>query len=253
MVFVRKLKNGLKKTGGRNNKGRITCYHRGGGNKRSYYMVDLKRQLLGIPGKVLEVRKDANRRGHIALVGYVNGIFGYILAPEGLQVGTFIVAGKGFEDVPFISKLGSSKSLVEYAAGEMVYNVGMRGLLTTTYARSPGSCLIVIRSGVLGNKCLVKMPSKEIRLLDGTCWASKGVVSNLSWHTVKLGKAGVVRSFGRRPVVRGVAMNPIDHPHGGNTAGGRPSVSPWGRLTKGKPTRAVRKNAGLILVRRNKG
>jgi large subunit ribosomal protein L2 len=252
--MLRKLRIGLKNSGGRNLKGRITVYHRGGGHKRKYTFIDDVRALLGIPGKVISIEYDRNRTGYIALICYVNGICGYILAPEGLTIGSFVVSGDGFREVGFISELGSCKKLKHYLPGTNVYNVCDVVKNKAVYAKAAGVGMLVVQNGVINGRCLVRLPSREMKLVSGEFVATSGCVSNITWHNRVIRKAGTVRNLGRRPVVRGVAMNPIDHPHGGNTAGGRPSVSPWGRLTKGKPTRSIKKKSSLILIncRQNK-
>jgi len=232
---VKQLSFGLCKTGGRNLNGRITVFHRGGGSKRKYRFIDTRRKLNGIPALVISIEFDPNRTSFIALICYKNGICSYILAPQMLKVGTFILSGSIFQDHPLYN-IGFSSMLKELPVGSLIHNVefipGFGGRCT----RSAGCAALLLKKEMNGF-CLLRLSSGEKRLLPETSFATIGSLSNNSHKDENLGKAGRLRWKGRRPVVRGMAMNPVDHPHGGATSGGRVPVTPWKRIAKGQSTR----------------
>jgi len=245
--MFRRAKVGYKVSGGRNKQGKVTIRCRGGGNKRCSLFVSDFSNIVGVPAKILGCYYDRARSGYVALICYVTGVFTFVIAADNCELDKYIVVGKGYEGFLFISLLGSSKFLFEFVVGQSFFNVA------TTYGgygflgRAAGSKVVLLKK-YLENKVLLKLPSKELRIASGFGRGICGVVSNIFRNERQLGKAGVSRGLGWRSIVRGVAKNPIDHPHGGNTAGGRCSVTPWGRLTKGKPTRKVKKGLGSILV-----
>lgn len=229
----KKLSYGLKKKGGRNNLGRITVFHQGGGHKRLYRIVDFKRSLLNVPGKVLKIEYDPNRSVFIALINS-NGIYHYILAPKDLKIGDYVESGENVE-----IKVGNTLPLKNIPNGTLVHNIELKPGQGGKLMRSAGTFGKVIskkKSGYI----IVELNSKRKRLIDGRCFATIGTLSNIDHKRIVLGKAGASRWLGIRPTVRGVAMNPVDHPHGGGegrTSGGRPSSTPWGYYTKGYKTR----------------
>ena len=243
---VKKLTEGLTKKGGRNSDGRTTARRRGGGHKRLYRQVDFKRRKFDVPGKVERIEYDPNRTAFIALVHYEDGEQAYILAPQRLQVGVSVVSGAR-DDV----KPGNAMPLRSIPIGTIVHNVEMKPGKGGQIARAAGTYVqLVGRDGGYG---LLKLASGEVRMVRAECMATIGAVSNPDQANIKLGKAGRKRWLGKRPSVRGVAMNPIDHPHGGGegrTSGGRHPVTPWGKPTKGKRTRSNKKTDGLIVRRR---
>ena len=219
----------LKRTGGRNNHGRITAKHRGGGHKRHYRIIDFKRKKNDIPATVNAIEYDPNRTARIALLHYADGEKRYILAPDGLKVGTELVSGE-----KAAIKVGNALPLEKIPMGMEIHNIEMVPGKGGQIARSAGSAAQLMAKE--GNFALVKMPSGEIRKFRLNCYATIGQVSNVEWDNVSLGKAGRSRWLGRRPKVRGVAMNPIDHPMGGGegkSSGGRHPCSPWGQKSKG--------------------
>ena len=234
---------------GRNNHGRITVRRRGGGHKRRYRVIDFKRDKFGIPGKVETVEYDPNRSANIALILYKDGERRYIIAPNGLTVGTTIVSDKKVE-----IEVGNCAPLSALPIGANVHNVELNLGQGAQMARSAGSFVTI--SGRDGDYSIVKLPSGEIRKVHSRCIATIGIVGNGEHELISLGKAGRSRWMGKRPKVRGVAMNPVDHPHGGGegkTSGGRHPVTPWGKHTKGKKTRNVRKvSSRMILTKRKK-
>jgi large subunit ribosomal protein L2 len=238
-----------KSSGGRNNTGRITCRHKGGGHKRAYRLVDFKRDKEGIEAKVASIEYDPNRSAHIALLHYRDGEKRYILAAEGLKEGDVIATRN---EPPY--KPGNCMMLKSMPMGSSVHNVELRPGEGGKLVRSAGlSAQLMARSAGYAS---LKMPSGEVRLINENCRATLGVVSN-SEHTLRMeGKAGRNRWKGKRPTVRGVAMNPVDHPHGGGegkSKGNHPQ-SPWGKLAKGKRTRSVKKsNKWIVKSRRKKG
>lgn len=245
------LAKGLSKVGGRNNHGRLTAFRQGGGHKRRYRLVDFKRGEL-IKGKVSSIQYDPNRSAFIAHVISqmdVGPKHFYILAPHGLKVGDIIESGI---NVP--KTIGNTLPLRTIPVGTLIHNIELKPGAGGKYARAAGSFGTLLQH-VDDQYGLVRLKSGEQRLIPIDCCATIGVVSNLDHHNVSLSKAGRSRWLGRRPVVRGVAMNPVDHPHGGGegkTSGGRSSVSPWGKLTKGPRTRNRRKTNKLILQSRRK-
>jgi len=242
------LTQGLSKKGGRNNHGRLTSFRKGGGHKRKYRLIDFKRGNL-IKGVVYAISYDPNRSAFIAEIRSDNNKFFYILAPNGLKVGDVVESGK---DVP--KRIGNTLPLRNIPVGTLIHNIELKPGAGAKYARAAGSFGTLLQH-VDENYALVRLKSSEQRLVPIDSCATIGVVSNLDHHNVSLSKAGRSRWLGRRPVVRGVAMNPVDHPHGGGegkTSGGRPSVSPWGKLTKGPRTRSPKKKSTLILQSRRK-
>ena len=239
----------LKKSGGRNNKGRITTRFIGGGHKRRYRIIDFKRDKNGVPAKVHSIEYDPNRTCRIALLHYADGEKRYILAPDGLKVGNTVVSGSG-SDISF----GNALPLKEMPLGSFVHNVEMRPGKGGQLGRSAGAALQVLAKE--GEYAQLKMPSGEVRQVRLECMATYGSVGNAEKENISLGKAGRTRWMGRRPHVRGVAMNPVDHPMGGGegkTSGGGHPVSPWGQKAKGLKTRKHKKQSNkFIIKRRNK-
>ena len=239
----------LKKSGGRNNKGRITTRFIGGGHKRRYRIIDFKRDKNGVPAKVHSIEYDPNRTCRIALLHYADGEKRYILAPDGLKVGNTVVSGSG-SDISF----GNALPLKEMPLGSFVHNVEMRPGKGGQLGRSAGAALQVLAKE--GEYAQLKMPSGEVRQVRLECMAAYGSVGNAEKENISLGKAGRTRWMGRRPHVRGVAMNPVDHPMGGGegkTSGGGHPVSPWGQKAKGLKTRKHKKQSNkFIIKRRNK-
>lgn len=242
------LTKGKNSTGGRNNKGRITTRFRGGGVKRRYRQIDFKRDKDGIPATVKSIEYDPNRSANIALVAYSDGEKRYILAPIGLTVGNKIMSGEKAEIKP-----GNSLKLKNIPVGLELHNLEMRPGCGGKLVRSAGQ-VAVLRARE-GKYAQIKLPSGEIRMINVDCKATIGQVGNLDFMKVKLGKAGRKRYLGKRPHVRGVAMNPVDHPMGGGegkTSGGGHPVSPWGQLAKGKKTRSKHKASDKFIVQRRK-
>ncbi|MCK4857434.1 MAG: 50S ribosomal protein L2 [candidate division Zixibacteria bacterium] len=238
----------LSKSGGRNNLGRITSFHRGGGHKRSYRWIDFKRDKHGIPARVATIEYDPNRSARIALLHYADGEKRYILAPDGLEVGSTLMSG---EDVEI--KVGNSMPISGIPLGTFVHNVEMREGKGGQIARSAGAYVQVAAKE--GKYAHLKLPSGEVRLVRLGCYATLGQVGNLDHESIILGKAGRSRWLGRRPNVRGVVMNPVDHPMGGGegrSSGGRHPCSPWGLKSKGKRTRRKKKPSDKYIVKRRK-
>ena len=239
----------LKKSGGRNNHGRITSRFIGGGHKRRYRIIDFKREKYGVPAKVFSIEYDPNRTSRIALLHYADGEKRYIIAPNGLKVGDSIQSGSGSE-----INVGNALPLKEMPLGSFVHNVELRPGKGGQIGRSAGSSLQVMAKE--GDYAQLKMPSGEIRMIRLECLATYGTVGNADKENISLGKAGRSRWKGRRPHVRGVAMNPVDHPMGGGegkTSGGGHPVSPWGQKAKGLKTRKHKKESNkYIIKRRNK-
>lgn len=245
---VKKLTEGLTKKGGRNNTGRITARRRGGGHKRLYRMVDFKRKKFDVPGTVERLEYDPNRTAFIALIAYEDGEQAYILAPQRLAVGDTIVAGAKTDVKP-----GNAMPLKAMPIGTIVHNVEMKAGKGGQIARSAGTYVQLV--GRDGAYAQLKLSSGELRLVRGECMATVGAVSNPDHSNTNMGKAGRKRWAGKRPSVRGVVMNPVDHPHGGGegrTSGGRHPVTPWGKPTKGRKTRSNKATDRLIIRRRNK-
>ena len=238
----------LKKSGGRNSHGEITVWWRGGGHKRAYRVIDFKRDKPGVPAKVATVEYDPNRSALIALLSYADGEKRYILHPLGLKVGDTIVSGEHVDILP-----GNALPLKSIPLGTQVHNVEMRPGKGGQIARGAGASVQVVAKE--GKYVTVKLPSGETRLLFPGCYATVGQVGNVDHGHVSLGKAGRSRWLGRRPHVRGVAMNPVDHPLGGgegHAAGGRHPVSPWGQPAKGFKTRRKKPSDRFILQKKRK-
>ncbi len=237
----------IKKSGGRNAHGRITSRRRGGGHKRMYRIIDFKRDKAGVPGKVAEIEYDPNRSAHIALIHYLDGEKRYILAPRGLKQGDTVVAGPG-SDI----RNGNAMPLGEIPLGTVVHNVELKRGKGGQVVRSAGAGAQVVAKE--GDYVTLRMPSTEVRMVHRLCFATIGQVGNIDHELQSIGKAGAMRWRGRRPKVRGVAMNPIDHPLGGGegkTSGGRPPVSPWGK-PEGRKTRKHKKKSNQYIVRGRK-
>ncbi|MGB5439923.1 MAG: 50S ribosomal protein L2 [Gammaproteobacteria bacterium] len=234
------------KNGGRNNAGRITTRHRGGGHKQRYRVIDFKRDKTGIPAKVERIEYDPNRSAHIALLLYADGERRYILAPKGVATGTEVRSGS---DAPI--KVGNAMPLRNIPLGTLVHNIEMKPSKGGQIARSAGSGVqLVAREG---EHATLRLRSGEMRKVHVDCMATIGEVGNSEHGLRSLGKAGATRWRGVRPTVRGVAMNPVDHPHGGGegrTSGGRHPVSPWGTPAKGYRTRKNKRTEKMILRRR---
>ncbi|MBC6443928.1 MAG: 50S ribosomal protein L2 [Alphaproteobacteria bacterium GM202ARS2] len=241
------LTRGTSSSGGRNNNGRITSYHRGGGHKRRYRLIDFKRQIVDQDAVVERIEYDPNRSAFIALIRYADEQRAYILAPHDLKVGAKVRAGN--EDVPIAP--GCCMPLSKIPLGTAIHNIEMKPGKGGQLVRSAGNSAQV--TGRDAGYVMVRLPSGEVRLILGRCMATIGSLSNPDRKNIKIGKAGRKRWLGRRPVVRGVAMNPVDHPHGGGegkTSGGRHPVTPWGKPTKGKRTRRNKASSKFILRRR---
>jgi len=243
---VKALTEGLRKTGGRNNYGRITAYQRGGGHKRRYRTIDFKRRKFDVEATVERLEYDPNRTAFIALLRYSDGELSYILAPQRLKAGDKIVSGDRVDIKP-----GNAMPLRSIPVGTIVHNVELKPGRGGQIARSAGTFVQLV--GRDAGNALLRMSSGEVRMVRAECMATIGAVSNPDEQNVSIGKAGRNRWKGWRPTVRGVAMNPVDHPHGGGegrTSGGRHPVTPWGKSTKGKKTRHNKKTDGVILRRR---
>jgi large subunit ribosomal protein L2 len=235
-----------KKTAGRNALGRITSRRRGGGVKQKYRIIDFKRQKTDIPATVESIQYDPNRTCNIALICYADGVKTYILCPHGLNVGDSIISSDEAD-----IKVGNSKFLKDITVGTLVHNVELHPRSGGQLARSAGSYAQLM--GKEGKEALLRLPSGEMRKVKSNCRATIGQVGNLEHEQIVIGKAGKNRLRGRRPKVRGVVMNPVDHPHGGGegrTSGGRHPVTPWGKPTKGAKTRKNKRTNQFIVKRR---
>jgi len=244
---VKSLTKGLTKKAGRNNDGRITARRRGGGHKRLYRLVDFKRQKFDVPATVERIEYDPNRTAFIALIKYDDGELGYILAPQRLAAGDQVMATSGRADI----KPGNAMPMSNIPIGTIIHNVEMKVGKGGQLARSAGNYVQLV--GRDGGYAQLKLNSGELRMVRAECMATIGAVSNPDQANIKLGKAGRKRWLGKRPQVRGVAMNPVDHPHGGGegrTSGGRHPVTPWGKPTKGKRTRRPKKASDKLIIRR---
>ena len=244
---VKSLTKGLTKKAGRNNDGRITARRRGGGHKRLYRLVDFKRQKFDVPATVERIEYDPNRTAFIALIKYDDGELGYILAPQRLAAGDQVIATAGRADI----KPGNAMPMSNIPIGTIIHNVEMKVGKGGQIARSAGNYVQLV--GRDGGYAQLKLNSGELRMVRAECMATIGAVSNPDQANIKLGKAGRKRWLGKRPQVRGVAMNPVDHPHGGGegrTSGGRHPVTPWGKPTKGKRTRRPKKASDKLIIRR---
>ncbi len=242
----KRLLRPLKKSGGRNNRGRITCRHVGGGHKRRYRVIDFKRDKRGVPAKVSSIEYDPNRSARIALLTYSDGEKRYILAPKDVQVGDRLEAGPGVE-----IRAGNALPLSDIPLGTLVHNIEFKPGKGGQMVRSAGGFAQLLAKE--GGYAALRLPSGEVRRVSLECYATVGQVGNEDHENVRLGKAGRSRWLGIRPTVRGVAMNPIDHPHGGGegrTSGGRHPVTPWGVPTKGKKTRKNKVTDRFIIRRR---
>ncbi len=243
----RSLVTSLSKTGGRNNYGRITSRHIGGGHKRKYRVIDFKRNKIDIASKVIAIEYDPNRSANIALLSYVDGEKKYILAPDGVSVGDNIVAGDGVDIQP-----GNCLPLISIPLGTIIHNIEMKIGKGAQLVRSAGASAQLMAKE--GNYVLVRLPSGEVRKFNKNCRACIGQVGNREHESQKLGKAGRKRWLGKRPHVRGVAMNPVDHPMGGGegkSSGGRHPCTPWGYPTKGYKTRKKKASDKLIIKKRS--
>jgi large subunit ribosomal protein L2 len=245
---VKALTEGLNKKGGRNNTGRITAYHRGGGHKRSYRMVDFKRVKFDAVGTVERLEYDPNRTAWIALIKYEDGELAYIVAPQRLAAGDKVISSLNGADV----KPGNAMPLERMPVGTIVHNIELKPRKGGQVARSAGAYAQYV--GRDSGWAILRLNSGEQRRVHGTCLATVGAVSNQDHANTSLGKAGRNRWLGRKPVNRGVTMNPVDHPHGGGegrTSGGRHPVSPWGKPTKGKRTRSNKATDKFIVRSRH--
>ncbi|SUZ53154.1 uncharacterized protein METZ01_LOCUS6008 [marine metagenome] len=244
----KRLTRALRKSGGRNNTGRITIRHRGGGHKRRYRLIDFKRNKFDVPGKVATIEYDPNRSAYISLIHYSDGDKRYILSPLGLKVGDPILSG---DNAPL--KVANALQLKNIPAGLFVHNIEMEPGKGGQLVRSAGSSAQVMAHA--DGFCTLKLPSGEVRMVRENCMATIGQVGNRSHEQVVSGKAGRTRWLGRRPKVRGVAMNPVDHPMGGGegkSSGGRHPTTPWGKPTKGYKTRKKNKKSNEMIVKRRR-
>lgn len=245
---VKKLTHGLTKSGGRNNRGRITMRWRGGGHKRLYRIIDFKRRKYDVVGTVERLEYDPNRTAFIALIKYDDGDMAYILAPQRLRAGDKVVSGRRVDVKP-----GNAMPLSSIPVGTIVHNVEMKVGRGGQLARSAGTYVQLV--GRDQGYAQLKLSSGELRMVHGECMATIGAVSNPDQANISIGKAGRNRWLGKKPSVRGVAMNPVDHPHGGGegrTSGGRHPVTPWGKPTKGKRTRSRKKPSSKLIIRRRR-
>jgi len=247
-MFFNKLRYGVFKRQGINNNGRITIYNRGGGLKKKLFLIDFKRNLIGIPAKIVDIYVNKINTSFIGLIYYTCGIFSYILLTEGLKIGDKVITYDGLEYGLNIKKVGSVYQLKYLKIGQFVHSIEQNVGKGAIYVRSAGNSAKLFRKS--SDIIVIRLHSGIYRLFDNCCSCVIGQVSNSTGRTIEYGKAGIKRLLGWRPKVRGVAMNPIDHPHGGGqgkTKGGRCSVTPWGVLTRGKKTRKVRKMNKLIV------
>ncbi|WEK05843.1 MAG: 50S ribosomal protein L2 [Candidatus Devosia phytovorans] len=245
---VKTLTEGLSKSGGRNNRGRITSYHRGGGHKRTYRMIDFKRVKFDVTGTIERLEYDPNRTAWIALVKYEDGELAYIVAPQRLSAGDKVISSMNTVDV----KPGNAMPLERMPVGTIVHNIELKPRKGGQVARSAGAYAQYV--GRDQGWAILRLNSGEQRRVHGSCLATVGAVSNQDHSNTSLGKAGRSRWLGRKPVNRGVTMNPVDHPHGGGegrTSGGRHPVTPWGKPTKGKKTRSNKATDKFIVRSRH--
>ena len=245
---VKTLTEGLSKSGGRNNRGRITTFHRGGGHKRTYRLIDFKRVKFDVVGTVERLEYDPNRTAWIALVKYEDGELAYIVAPQRLAAGDKVISSMNTVDV----KPGNAMPLERMPVGTIVHNIELKPRKGGQVARSAGAYAQYV--GRDQGWAILRLNSGEQRRVHGSCLATVGAVSNQDHSNTSLGKAGRSRWLGRKPVNRGVTMNPIDHPHGGGegrTSGGRHPVTPWGKPTKGKKTRSNKATDKFIVRSRH--
>jgi len=245
---LKSLTFGQSSTGGRNNLGRITSRHKGSGHKHKYRKIDFYRKKDDIDAVVERIEYDPNRSGYVALLKYEDGVMSYILAPNKINIGDKVVSGRNKE-----IKIGNCMQLSDIPAGTDIHNIEINPNGGAKLVRSAGSSAQL--SGSDDNYCIIKLSSGEIRKIISTSRATIGTVSNSDHQNIKIGKAGRNRWKGKRPQTRGVAMNPVDHPHGGGegkTSGGRSPVSPWGQSAKGLKTRSNKKTNKYIITRRKK-
>ncbi len=244
---VKRLSEGLNKSGGRNNTGRITARRRGGGHKRTYRMIDFKRRKYDVPATVERLEYDPNRSAFIALIKYQDDELAYILAPQRLAAGDVLVAGENVDVKP-----GNAMPLRSIPIGTIIHNIELKPGKGGQMARSAGTFAQLV--GRDQSYAIIRLASGEQRLVLGACMATIGAVSNSDRSNIRLAKAGRNRWLGKRPSVRGVAMNPVDHPHGGGegkSSGGRHPVTPWGKPTKGRKTRSNKATDKFILRSRH--
>jgi len=245
---LKSLTFGKHSTGGRNNLGRITSRHKGAGHKNKYRMVDFYRKKDDMKAKVERIEYDPNRSSYVALIKYEDGLMNYIIAPNKVKAGDEIISGKNKE-----IHVGNCMPLSDIPPGTDIHNIELQPSAGGKLARSAGSSAQI--SGSDGNYCIIKLGSGEVRKIINTARATIGSVSNSEHQNIKIGKAGRNRWKGKRPQTRGVAMNPVDHPHGGGegkTSGGRSPVSPWGQSAKGLKTRTNKRTNKYIITRRKK-
>ncbi|MFH1574834.1 MAG: 50S ribosomal protein L2 [Acidobacteriota bacterium] len=245
---LKRLTQGRRRISGRDNKGHLQIWHRGGGHKRLFRIIDFRRDKRDIPARVESIEYDPNRSARIALLTYADGEKRYMLAPNGLAVGQTVVAGVGADIL-----VGNALPLQNIPLGTMVHNIELRKGKGGQMARAAGVAAQLLAKE--GGYAQLKMPSGEVRMVHLECYATIGQVGNLDHENISIGKAGRTRWLGRRPTVRGVAMNPIDHPHGGGegkTSGGRHPVTPWGKPTKGYKTRKTKRTRRFIIRRRGR-
>ena len=239
----------MKKISGRNNQGKITVRHHGGGEKRKYRIIDFKRNKYDIPGRVASIEYDPNRSANIALINYLDGEKRYIIAPKDLTVGMEIVSGENVD-----IKVGNALPIMNIPVGTVIHNIELRPLKGAELARSAGASAQIL--GREGNYVMIRLSSGEQRKVLGTCFATIGEVGNADHELVKLGKAGRTRHMGIRPTVRGSVMNPNDHPHGGGEGkapvGHKGPLTPWGKPALGYKTRANKKQSDDLIVHRRK-
>ena len=239
----------MKKNGGRNNQGKITVRHHGGGEKRKYRIIDFKRNKANVPGKVVSIEYDPNRTANIALINYADGEKRYIIAPKTLEVGTTIESGENVD-----IKVGNALPIMNIPVGTMIHNIELRPGKGGELARSAGSAAQIL--GREDNYVMIRLSSGEQRLVLGTCMATVGEVGNEDASLVKVGKAGRTRHMGIRPTVRGSVMNPNDHPHGGGEGrtpvGHKQPLTPWGKPALGLKTRNNKKSSTKLIVTRRK-
>jgi large subunit ribosomal protein L2 len=236
----------MRKSGGRNNRGRVTAFCRGGGHKRAYRIIDFKRDKFNIPATVASIEYDPNRSARIALLKYVDGEKRYIIAPDGLKVGDQIVSGDEVE-----IKAGNAMPISKIPPGTFIHNVELQAGKGAQMGRSAGTMIqLMVKEGDFAH---LRLPSNEVRLVKLNCLATIGQVGNIEHDAISIGKAGRSRWMGRKPSVRGVAMNPVDHPMGGGegkASGGRHPCSPWGLKSKGLKTRKSKSSDRMIVKRR---
>lgn len=240
------LTRGMTKSGGRNNNGRTTSFWRGGGHKRRYRKIDFRRDKIGVPGNVRSIEYDPNRSARVALIGYLDGEKRYIVAPDGLQVGDVVLSGPEAD-----IKTGNALPVGRIPTGTICHNIEMKPGKGAQIARSAGTSAQLMAKE--GDYVTFRLSSGEMRMIHMNCYATVGTVGNADHSNVSMGKAGRNRWLGRRPHVRGVAMNPVDHPLGGGegkSSGGRHPATPWGKPTKGYKTRKLNKPSSKFIVRR---